>query len=382
MERSPSQLPRRAGAYLGLTLITAALMIFLYGKIDYRDPRLEQWDLVAYRAMAMAAPGLDHDVPRPFAYRILGPYVAGLLGGHRDTGIYIVSLVFSIGLIIIGYRFMLVFGLGPPAACVALVLYIFNKHFFGFTTWDYYHVGDILLEISFIVLVWSMIRRGWAIFAVALALGTVTKEVALVMAPVAALALVEARAFGREGWKFLWALVPAAACYFLLHHFIRPPVGPTLQQAFAQNWTKVTSFDRIFHVVFNPFVPICLVPFVFLDRTLSLLRGRLHMLLLYILVLATTLFGTNNERLLNPAAVVVYPLIGVIARESIVRSKWAVAVVLVGGFLSSFHWLVARYPLPSREAVGALSGASTVVITIAVAILRIKGRNKRLGAAA
>ena len=379
MDRSPSKAAAGAGAYLALTLVAAALMIFLYGKIDYGDPKLEKWDLVAYRAMALAAPGFDHDVARPFAYRILGPYLAGLIGGHRDIGIYLVNLAFSIGLVILAYRFMLTFGLGPPAACVVMVLYTFNKHFFGFTTWNYFHVDDVLLNIFLIILFWSMMRRRWAIFAVALALATLAKEVALIMIPVALLSLVEARAFGREGWKCLWAFVPAAACYFLLRHFIQPPEGPTLPQAFAQNWTKVTSFDRMFHVVLNPFVPISLVPLVFIDKTISLLKGRLHMLLFYLLVLATTLFGTNNERLLNPAAVVVYPLIGFILQRSILPSKRVIAVILIGGFLSSFHWLVARYPLPSREAVGALSGGSTLAVAVLLVVLRMTRRKERIG---
>jgi hypothetical protein len=382
VDRSPSKTVGTAVIYCGITLIAAALMIFLYGRIDYQDPKLGKWDLVNYRAMALAAPGLDRDVPRPFAYRILGPYLAGLIGGHRDTGIYLVNLAFSVVLIVLAYRLMLVFGIGPPAACVATVLYLFNKHFFGFTTWNYFHLDDVLLNMLLIVAFWSMMRRRWVIFAVAVALAALAKEVALVMIPVALLALVEAREPGLEWRKCLCALAPAAACYLLLHILIRPPEGQTLPQAFAQNWTKVTSYERIFHVFLNPFVPICLVPLVFIDRTISLLRGRLHMLLFYLLVLATTLFGTNNERLLNPAAIVVYPLIGLIVQESILPSKGAVALMLVGGFLSSFHWLVARYPLPSRAAVGALSGGSMLVITAALVVLRFARRRKRAGAAA
>lgn len=382
MDRSPFKIADGARAYLGITLIAAALMIFLYGKIDSTDPKLEKWDLVAYRAMALAAPGFDHGVSRPFAYRILGPYLAGLIGGHRDTGIYLVNLAFSIILIILAYRLMRVFGLRPPAACIAMVLYMFNKHFFGFTTWNYFHIDDVLLNIFLIILFWSMMRRRWVIFGVALALATLAKEVALIMIPVALLALVEERALEREGPKYLRALVPAVACFVLLHLLIRPPEGPTLPQAFGQNWSKVTSFDRIFHVLLNPFVPISLVPLVFIDKTIALLRGRLYMLLFYLLVLGTTLFGTNNERLLNPASIVVYPLIGLIVQESILPSRSAVALILIGGFLSSFHWLVARYPLPSRGAVAVLSGGPMIIITLALALLRMMRRQEKVGARA
>jgi hypothetical protein len=48
-----------------------------------------------------------------------------------------------------------------------------------------------------------------------------------------------------------------------------------------------------------------------------------------------------------------------------------IALVVAGGYLSSLHWLVARYPLPSRGATAVLSGGSLVVVTAALVVLRI-----------
>jgi hypothetical protein len=351
-------------------------MTFVYGRINYTDEYFKEWDLVAYRSMALASPGLDQDAPRPFAFRVLGPYLSGLLGGHTDAGTYIVNLAFSMGFIVLAFRFFCFLGLRPAAACIAMLLYILNKHLFGFTTWNYFHLNDVLLNIFLIILFWSMMRRRWAIFAAALALGTMAREVALLMIPVAALYLAEQRSFKRERASYALSIAPAIAVLILLHLFIRPAGGPTLGEAFAVNWVKVIMPERLYHVVVNPFVPASLVPLVFLEKTVDFFRRRLHLVLFYLLVLGTTLFGANNERLLNPAFIVFYPLIGFIAQESILPSRSVVAMLLAGGFLSSFHWLVARYPLPKGHT-DALSGGSLVIITVALGLFRMMGGNLR-----
>jgi hypothetical protein len=157
---------------------------------------------------------------------------------------------------------------------------------------------------------------------------------------------------------------------------VHPAAGPTLAQAVAAHWTKIKSLERMYHVLVNPFVPLALVPIVFLGRTVAFFRGRIFLLAFFVLVAATPFFGHNNERLLNPASLVFYPLVGSILQDCVWPNRWMIALVTAGGFLSSLHWLVARYPLPSRAATAVLSGGSLLVITGALAALRIAGRKK------
>ncbi|MGD1049135.1 MAG: hypothetical protein ABR899_10355 [Candidatus Krumholzibacteriaceae bacterium] len=359
------------GTCLLVLAAVVAVMIFLYGHIDVTNEAFKEWDSHRYLAMASAAPHLDPGIPRPFAYRLLGPYLVGLLPGPGERAFLAVDLALSVLFVYLMYRFLQRFGLRPAFACLATVLYVFNKHFFGFTSWNYFHVNDVLANVLFIVMFVSLFESRWLVFASALCLGVATRETALFMIPVGLLYLVERRTLGRDGGTFLAAIAPGVAVFAALRLLIHPSGGDTMLQALSTNWTKMTSLERMYHVLINPFVPLTLVPLIFLGRTRAFFRGRLALLLFFALAAGTTLFGANNERLLNPASLVFYPLIGLILQDCIWPNRLMIALVLAAGFLSSFHWLVARYPLPDRNATIVLSGGSLVAVTVALVIFRI-----------
>jgi hypothetical protein len=358
-------------AYVLILALVTAAMLFLYGWIDYTNNAFKEWDSLVYLSMASASPHLDPNVPRPFAFRLLGPYLVGLIPGSTENAFLAVNLALSLLFVYLMYRFLRYFGLRPPFACLAAILYVFNKHFFGFTSWNYFHVNDVIANILLVALLWSMMESRWLLFAAALCLGVATRETALIMMPVGFLFLVERRLLAREGWKFFAAIAPALAVFAAIRLLVHPATGPTLAQAVSEHWTKVTSLERMYHVLVNPFVPLAFVPIVFLGRTLSFLKGRVHLLAFFVLVAGTTFFGHNNERLLNPASLAFYPLVGFILQDCVWPNRGMIALVLAGGFLSSFHWLVARYPLPDRHATIVLSGGSLVAITVALVVFRI-----------
>jgi hypothetical protein len=62
-----------------LLVSACALIILSKGRIDFASPLFADWDLHSYRLMAMASPRLAEDAIAPFCYRLLGPYVVGLL---------------------------------------------------------------------------------------------------------------------------------------------------------------------------------------------------------------------------------------------------------------------------------------------------------------
>jgi hypothetical protein len=357
--------------YLLVLALVTVTMLFLYGRIDYTNAAFKDWDSLIYLDMASASPHLDPDAPRPFAFRLLGPYLVGMIPGSTENAFLAVNLALSFLLVYLMYRFLKYFGLRPPFACLATILYIFNKHFFGFTSWNYFHVNDVITIILLIVLFWSMMESRWLPFAAALCLGAATREAALIMIPVGFLYLAERRLLVREGGKFVAAIAPALALFAAIRLLVHPAAGPTLMQAVSTHWTKITSIERMYHVLVNPFVPLAFVPIVFFKRTFAFLKGRIHLLAFLVLVAGTTFFGHNNERLLNPASLVFYPLVGFILQDCVWPNRGMLALVIAGGYLSSLHWLVALYPLPSRDATAVFSGGSLVAITAALAVLQI-----------
>jgi hypothetical protein len=355
---------------LVLALVTAA-MLFLYGRIDYANPAFKEWDSLVYLNMASASPHLAPDVPRPFAFRLLGPYLVGLIPGSTERSFFAVNLALSALLVYLMYRFLRYVGLRPAFACLGTILYVFNKHFFGFTSWNYFHVNDVITNILLVVLFRSMMESRWLPFAAALCLGVATRETALIMIPVGLLYLAEKGLLSREWRRFAAAAIPAVAVFLAIRLLVRPAAGPTLAQAVSEHWTKITSLERMYHVLVNPFVPLAFVPVVFFRRTLAFLEGRLHLLAFFVLVAGTTFFGHNNERLLNPASLAFYPLVGFILQDCVWPNRGMIALVVVGAYLSSLHWLVARYPLPDRHATIALSGGSLIAVTVALVVFRI-----------
>jgi hypothetical protein len=232
------------------------------------------------------------------------------------------------------------------------------------------------MNILLVVMVLSMAEARWIRFAVAFALGAATRETTMIMIPVGLLYLAERGLLEREGRRFAAAVVPGLAVFATIRLLVHPAAGPTLTEAVAAHWTKITSPERMYHVLVNPFVPLAFVPFVFFGRTRAFFKGRIHLVLFLALVAVTPFFGHNNERLLNPASLVFYPLVGIILQDCVWPNGGLVALVLAGGFLSSFHWLVARYPLPSREWTAALSGGSLVGVTAALGALRLIGMRR------
>lgn len=371
---------RREILFLVATLIIAALMLYLYGRIDHTRELFSVWDLHKYRAIGIAAPTVDPLVPRPFLYRALGPFVAGGIPLGIDTSFYLLNTLCSIALVVLLFRFIRYVGFEPPLAAAATVLYVFNKHFFGFTSWNYFHTNDVLMNIFIIWMFWSMLERRWLSFAIAMALASVTRETFLVMIPTIFVYLRERGETGREYARAALAIVPGMALFLLFRGIVEARSGPTLIGAFLLYSEKVTRWYGLYYMFINPFVPLTMLPVIFFGETARFFRGRKYLLVYLALVFLAALFGSNNERLLNPAFIIFYPLIALIMREHIERNRILFWAVLTGGFLSSLHYLVARYPLPSRNWTILTSGGSAIAITMILAAYELHRR--RMSAAA
>ena len=321
---------------------------------------------------------IDTSIPRPFIYRPLGPFLAGLLPLGTDTSFYVLNVAASLGLAALLYRFIRRLGPGPGAAAAATLLYIFNKHFFGYTSWNYFHLSDVITNILIITMFWAMLDGRWLLFGAAMLLASVTRETFLLVIPAAVVFLLEGRRLRGELVRLVSATLPALVLFALFRLLVRPEGGMTLIQSFLAYGGRITRFYGFYYLLINPFVPLTLVPIVFIGSSASFFRERGYLLLFYFLVLLSALFGTNNERLLNPAFIAFYPLAAFILEERIPPNRFLFTAIMAGGFLSSLHYLVARYPLPSREWTILLSGGSAVLITL-LSFGRALGRRAETG---
>lgn len=369
---------RREIIYLAATLIIAAVMLYLYGRIDYTRAIYSLWDLHEYRAIGIAAPAIDPFVPRPFIYRMLGPFIAGVIPLDIDIAFLLLNDLCSLILVVLMFRFIRHIGFDPRLAAAATLLYIFNKHFFGFTSWNYFHTNDVLMNIFIIWMFWSMLERRWLTFALAMALASVTRETFLIMIPTVLVYLRERREPEGEYARAALAMLPGIALFVVFRGLVRADSGPTLISAFILYSEKVTRAYGLYYLIVNPFVPLTMLPLIFAGVTVRFFRGRKYLLVYFVLVFFAALFGSNNERLLNPAFIVFYPLIAFILRERIARSRFLFWAILAGGFLSSLHYIVARYTLPGRGWAILLSGGSAVALTIILAAYELYRRRRSM----
>jgi hypothetical protein len=357
----------------------AAVMIFLYGTIDYETEPYRSMDLEAYRAMAAAAPRLAEDIPKPFAHRILGSYIAGLLPMPDQHAFLAITILVSILLPAALYLFLLEFGIDRNASLFAAILFLCNKHLFGMNAWNFFQVKD---SISLLVIACSflaMLRGRWLLFSGSLLIGALSGEAALIMAPTLVLFLFERKADRGDWVPAMTGLVPAIALFILIRLFVPASGGTDLVDTFLHYSRKLRYPWVWIGLLLNPFVPLTFIPLLYYRDALSFLRENRFMALYLILVFASTLFGSNNERLMAPAFIVFYAFIGRTA-----GSRWRDAVslrvlVVVCCLVSSSHHLMGRYPLPERSVTRTIAILTTLLVTGASYLFSRSQKGRGLG---
>ena len=231
--------------HLLLLILVTIGMIFLYGQIPYTTEPYARWDLYHYRQITAAAPQITGGVQQPFAYRLLGPYLAGLLPLPDATAYYLLTVTAALLLVILTYFFLLAWPLTPPTALLATLLFVFNKHRFGFNVWNFFALNDVLSLIFLVILLWALMRQRWLLFALILTLGATTRETVLVMLPVALASVIERRLLGQHARALLLAALPGLVAFGALRLLIGHTGGQNLVEQLARSAPKLLSLIHI-----------------------------------------------------------------------------------------------------------------------------------------
>ncbi len=352
---------RRLGLGYPLSLAALALMMaWLYGEIDYLGA-FAGVDLRHYRVMAQAAPGFAN-VPQPFLFRPLGPYFAGLLPLPDPAAFYLLSAAALVALVVLLYRWMLEQGRSPATSALAAGLLTLNPYVFGFFAFNFFQLADVLALVGIVVAFHALGDGRWALFAAALALGVLAREPAVLVVPAAFVFLWERRRPNWDAVPVALAVLPGLALFVGFRLVVEPSGGPSLWQTFLNASGKAASLETWYRLLVNAWAPLSLLPLVFWRTTQSFFEEHLFLAAFGLLVLGSALFGGDQERLVAPALVVVYPLVGNILEDR----RWtrpALAVLVACAFVTSLHHLTARFPLPSRTWTIALSLLALVVAT-------------------
>ena len=369
---------RRAGhLWLVALLLVTAAALWLYGSIDHTVLPYRDWDLRSYLTMAEAAPNLAGGVHQPFCYRLLGPFLVGLLPLPESVAFRWLTTSALLGLAALFYRFLLAQQIAPEWAAFATAALMLARSTVGFIAWDLFQLNDILSLLQIVGLYWLMQRRHWRRFALLLVLGALTRETALLMVPVLPVFLWEARAERREWLQAAPAVIPAVVVFALLRTLVPSGGGLGLLQSLTHHLPKLLDPETWLRLLVLPFAPLTLVPLIHGKRSLDCVRDRRwHLALFALAVLASALFGQNNERLVAPLILPFYWLVAHLLQETEGRRpRWLVPATLPLLLAASLHHEYARYLLPSRAWTLALTLGSLALTTLLWAWAALRMRN-------
>jgi hypothetical protein len=209
------------------------------------------------------------------------------------------------------------------------------------------------------------------IFGLVLLLGAFTREVNMLLIPVVFVCLFEKNRLSQEGHYAILAVIPAVVAFSLLRWFI-PASGDSLIKILMTHSTKLYDVETWFRLVINPFVPLSLIPIVFYGRTAEFFSKKKYALIFAVLVFISTFFGSDNERLMAPAFVVFYWLIGTIIDSELKENKYMLILIILCAFLASLHHDISRFDFISKSLTIILTFSTLAVVTAATTFYRLK----------
>ncbi len=165
----------------------------------------------------------------------------------------------------------------------------------------------------------------------------------------------------RKSWlKLSLAGLPALLIFALLRLLIDTSGGEPLLSAFMHHSRKLFSPAAIFRLFVNPSLPLTLIPLIYFRGTMGFLKRHNYLLLFLALVYMSSLFGSNNERLVAPLFIVFYWLLAEIIQGIGLPSR---VIIFAFTFIASFHHMIGWWPLPDRRMTMLLTFGATFVIT-------------------
>ncbi len=367
----------RRFVYPAALAVAVLLSVFLWGAIDWQAPEFADADLHAYRAVAAAAPGVPDNVRQPFAYRLLGPWIAGVLPLPDPAAFRLMAIAAALALVLLMYRFFRDEGIERAVAAFTVLLFMCNRYVYGFPVWNYFQVNDLFALVAVILFLTAMRRGQWGMFGAVLAVGVLARETPLVAIPAAAVLLASHGASRREWGRMIGASLPGIAVFAAVRLLVPASGGYSLAEAASVYAGKFLSPGTWAALLVIPFAPLSFLPLVYPRQTASFIRSNPHLAALFVLILASTVFGHDNQRLMAPAAPVFFLLIAaILQREFYSRSlSWAFRIVLLlAAIAAGTHHTVGRFLLPDRQATVLVTAAATALVTAVALIRRLAGK--------
>lgn len=357
----------KSAKFISWIFLLSIFSIGISGQIEYWMPEYSNMDQIHYRNMAIAAPELNFDIIQPFVYRILAPWVAGVIPINLELSFYFLNLLALLGLPLLIYKFLVEFNLEHRVAFALTACFVFNRYFFQFFAWDYFQIVDTL---SLIIIIYSFLlikSKKWLNLSLILILGVLIKETVLIIIPTA-FAYLYWKNYEKNDYKSLTLVSAISISVFIfLRVLIHPTGGEDIFTQFTSGISRFFTFEAFIKKFIVAFTPFGLIPFFFHKTLLEFIKKHKYVPVYFILVVFVSAFG-DFERLMAPFAPFYLLFIGEIIQKFLNEKenkddlKTFLLYMMAISFIASFHHIWGLFPLPGRNITIILTLTALVVM--------------------
>ena len=361
-----------------LITFLALFFILLVKPIDIDNIDHIPVDILQYSGMAQKAPDLSPDTWEPYAYRVMGPWLAGTLFQNPDQGFYLINILFLIGMALALWDLLFVYGIKTNPAFLIVISFMLNRYYFSFLAYDFYQLNDTI-SITCLWFSLSLLKRRNYLLILPIALvGMLAREVLLIWIPVSIFILYKEGSVKRD-WVWTGFISVLLMTVFIgLKLSVAAKGGISLVQAIGDDWSKIYDPFAIAKQLFIANTPLFLLPVIFYKDLMVFIKERSELLILLGITYLTTLFGHDYERLMTPAAPFIYLFSVTLIQKFFPEDnskfvKFGLAFFLII-FVGNFYHLWGVIILPNRIYSLALAIASASAMGILFFYTQLKKR--------
>jgi len=337
-----------------LILAIAVTFIFIFvGKIDYSLPQYAEIDNLYYRTMADAAPGFTSDIIHPFVYRILGPWLAGIMPFHNDINFGILMYFSLIALTFAFYKFLILNQINAKIALITSMWVVFNKYIFGIMGFSYFQLCDSISVTALIMAFVFFYKNNWLGILISSVIGILAKETILLFYIPALIYLF----INKHPKKEIINCILSGAVTFAIFIALRMIFSPSEEGDYLiQLGFGVSKFFNLtvwVRQLSNVFLPFSLIFIIFLKELFQFSKKEIYLTLLFILTIISSLFGLDCERLMLPGILFSYLFFAQLAEKYLLsedgKFRWNFTFVITCiTLISNLYHLWGLVRLPSR----------------------------------
>lgn len=359
--------------YFYLLTFICLVQIFLAGQADLTNYDSNH-DVISYRKMAIAFPSIDYSVGKPFAHRLLAPWLVRLFFNDIDLGFIIFNALFSIVFILTLFYFLKQNKISERVAFFITTAFVFNRYFIPNFGYEPQRFADVLSNLTLLLSFIFLTREKYMLVLFLSLLGVLARESALLIIPVG-LIYILTNDHKNKLSNFISLSLILIIVFICIRFFIPVESGISLVQAFSENWTKLFSPEAIAKQFFLAFNPFFLIPLISFKKFFDFNKINPHWLALLIFTVLFSLSGGDKERLMFTYAPIFYLFIAVLFQrlEEQIRVNFSIVIsILLFCWIANLHHIWGIVKLPSREISLGFAVAGGLIMLLVYLKLRIK----------